>query len=138
MFCGNCGHFVPISNNFCSRCGTPMSKNFSTSEDQDLVVITAQCETIDYTNHSELTSIFSRITRKRILLDLTKVTFIDSTGIGTIVTLYYKTNRTKQQIYICGVNPQIMSTIKALSVDNLLQIYETSEKACEAWGLKTV
>ena len=135
MYCGYCGHLVPSTNNFCSRCGNPMNEHFVTDEVQGVFVIESKTKNIDYTNHGELTSIFARIKRKRIIIDLSAVDFIDSTGIGTLVTLYYKTNRTKQEIIITGVKPQLMTPIKALGVDNLLVIHDTREKAFAEWGI---
>ena len=135
MFCGHCGHLVPDTNNFCSRCGQPITNNFITSEVEKVFIIEAKTDTIDYTNHGELTAIFNRINRKRILIDLSTVQFIDSTGIGTIVTLYYKTNRTKQEIFITGVTDQVMTSIKALGVDNLFLLYESKGKAFAEWGI---
>jgi anti-sigma B factor antagonist len=137
MYCAQCGHVVPDGNNFCSRCGNPMSKNFSTTEEENVFIITARTENVDYTNHGELSSIFKRVMRKRVLIDLSDVKFIDSTGIGTIATLYYKTNRTKQEIVLVGIGAQVMRPIKALGVDNLFIIHETRDKAFAEWGIST-
>lgn len=138
MFCGNCGHVVPSTNNFCSRCGQPVNRDFTTEEVQGIFVIEANVKNIDYTNHGEITSIFNRARRKRIVIDLTKVEFIDSTGIGTLVTLYYKTNRTKQHIIVVGVQKEPLKAMKALGVDNLIEIVETRDKAFAEWGITSV
>jgi len=138
MFCGNCGHVVPSTNNFCSRCGHPINHDFVTEEREGVFVIEAATKNIDYTNHGELTSIFNRIKRKRIIIDLSKVEFIDSTGIGTLVTLYYKTTRTKQQIIVVGVQTGPMNAMKALGVDNLIVFADTQEQAFAEWGIISV
>ena len=135
MFCGNCGHHIPDTNNFCTKCGSPVSKNFNVAEEKGIFVVTARVENIDYTNHGELSSIFARVLKKRIMIDLAKVTFIDSTGIGTLVTMYYKTVRTKQEIKIVNVHENVMKAIKSLSVDNVLDIRGSKEEAFGDWGL---
>lgn len=135
MFCGQCGHLVPDSNNFCSRCGNPMNKNFSTKDENNVFTITARVDTVDYTNHGELTSIFNRVNRKKVLIDFNEVKFIDSVGIGTLVTLYYKTTRTKQEIILVGIADALMKPIKALGVDNLLVIRSSWEDAYAEWGI---
>ena len=135
MFCGNCGHHVPDTNNFCSKCGAPVSRNFLISEEREVFVITALNENIDFTNHGELTSIFGRIMKKKIIIDLSRVKFIDSTGIGTLATLYYKTTRTKQEIKITGVCENVLRAIEALGVDNLLVIQDSKEAAFGDWGI---
>jgi len=138
MFCGHCGHHIPDTNKFCSRCGAPLSMHFATSEDKDVFIITAKMDTLDYTNHGEMISIFGRVMKKKILVDLSEVRFIDSVGIGTLVTMYYKTNRTKQEIKVVGVNPNIMNSIKALGVDNVFVIHEDKEHAFADWGVTTI
>jgi len=138
MFCGNCGHVVPSTNNFCSRCGNPMNHDFATEEREGVFIIEAKTPNIDYTNHGELTSIFNRVKRKRIIIDLSSVDFIDSTGIGTLVTMYYKTTRTKQHIIVVGVQSAPLNSMKALGVDNLIEIVESRAKAFVEWGISAV
>lgn len=138
MFCGNCGHHIPDTNNFCTKCGAPLSRNFATMEEKDVFIIKAKTDTVDYTNHGEITSIFGKIMKKKILVDLSAVKFIDSVGIGTLVTLYYKSNRTKQDIKIIGVKEQIMKPIRALGVDNVLVIKESKDEAFGEWGITSM
>lgn len=135
MFCGNCGHHIPDTNNFCSKCGSPVSRNLVMEDKDDLAILRWKAEAVDYTNHGELTSVFPKIMKKRILIDLSKVNFIDSVGIGTLVTLYYKTTRTKQEIKIVGIPPTVRKAIKALGVDNILEIRDTKEQALADWGI---
>ena len=135
MFCGHCGHHIPDTNNFCCRCGTPILQCLTVTEEKEVAVISWKKDCINSGNHGEITGIFPKILKKRIIIDLTKVTFIDSVGIGTLVTLYYKINRTKQEIRIVGVNHNIMRAIKALGVDNVLEIRDSKEHALAEWGI---
>jgi anti-anti-sigma factor len=115
-----------------------MNHDFVTDEREGVFVIEAKTKNIDYTNHGELTSIFTRIKRKRVIIDISKVEFIDSTGIGTLVTMYYKTTRTKQQIIVTGVQNAPLNAMKALGVDNLIVFADTQEKAFAEWGITSV
>jgi anti-anti-sigma factor len=135
MFCGNCGNFVPDHNHFCAKCGVPLSQNFSMARKDDYAKIDSKGKNIDYTNHGELSLLFERTRDKLILIDLGGVDFIDSVGIGGLVTLVYKTNRTKQEIKFIIKSQHIMTAIKALGVDNVLEIYESEEEARASWGL---
>ncbi len=138
MFCGNCGAPVAFQNNFCVKCGTPVSQNFSGAQKEDYYRIVSKGKSLDYTNYSELTAIFQRLKAQRILVDLGNVTFIDSVGIGGLVTLIYKTNRTKQEIKFIITGEAIMKSIKALGVDNVLEIYEDEKAARASWGLPNI
>lgn len=135
MFCGNCGSFVPDHNDFCTKCGLPLSRNFSGKRKDDYYAMYSKAKNIDYTNHSELSFLFERAVREKcVLIDLGNVDFIDSVGIGGLVTLVYKTNRTKQEIKFIIKSENIMKAIRALGVDNVLEIYESEEEARASWG----
>ncbi len=82
MFCGKCGSHVPPQNNFCAKCGMPVSANFAGKEGEDYYIIVSKGKSLDYTNHSELAAMFEKVREKRVLIDLGRVEFIDSVGIG--------------------------------------------------------
>ncbi len=138
MFCGKCGVFVPPQNHFCTKCGTPITQAFQSTPADDYHVIKIKDKNLDYTNHGELVTIFERTKDKMILIDLSVVDFIDSVGVGGLVTLVYKTNRTKQEIKFIITSEKIMKAISALGVDNVLDIYENEQDARASWGLTPV
>ena len=135
MFCGQCGSPIAFQNNFCTKCGAPASDNFAGRLEEDYYLIRSKGKSLDYTNHSELTAMFTKVKEQRVLIDLSKVEFMDSVGIGSLVTLIYKTNRTKQEIKFIIIADKIMKAIKGLGVDNVLEIYEDEQAARASWGL---
>ena len=134
MFCGHCGTPIQEQNNFCTKCGTPASSTFAGRMEDDYYKIVCKHKNLDYMNHSELTSLFTKVKEKYILIDLGKVQFMDSVGIGGLVTLIYKTNRTKQDVKFIIKSGSILKAVKALGVDNVLEIYENEEAARASWG----
>jgi anti-anti-sigma factor len=82
-----------------------------------------------------MTALFTKVKEQRVLIDLCKVEFMDSVGIGSLVTLIYKTNRTKQEIKFIITADKILKAIKGLGVDNVLEIYEDEQAARASWGL---
>jgi len=138
MYCGKCGSYISENNNFCSKCGTPASSSFKGINTDDYYIIKTESKNVDYTNHSEMHALFANTKDKLILIDLSKCKFIDSVGIGGLVTLVYKTNRTKQEIKFIINSNSILKSIKALGVDNVLDIYETEKEARSSWGLTVI
>jgi anti-sigma B factor antagonist len=59
---------------------------------------------------------------KRIVLDLTELTHMDSMGLGAIVRLYVSARSTGCQVQLINLGPRIQ---KLLGVTNLLTIFTT-------------
>jgi len=71
----------------------------------------------------------------RILLDLSFIEFIDSSGLGAIISLL-KLLPGKGDICLCGIHDQVMSLFKLTRMDRVFRIYPSSAEAVEAM-LKT-
>ena len=76
--------------------------------------------------------------RNKIIVDVSDVKWMDSTGIGTLVSQVYRYTRTKQELKIVGMNDRIFQAVKQLQVDNVLDLCETINDARVAWGLPPV
>jgi len=67
----------------------------------------------------------------RILLDLSQIDFIDSSGLGAIVSLW-KLLSGKGDICLCGIREPVMSLFKLTRMDRIFRIYSSSVEAVEA------
>ncbi|WBW95368.1 STAS domain-containing protein [Oceanirhabdus sp. W0125-5] len=60
---------------------------------------------------------------KNFKLDFKNCTFIDSTGLGVLVSIYKKCKELNGSFHIYGVNnPKVMKIFKLTRLDNVLQI----------------
>jgi anti-sigma B factor antagonist len=67
----------------------------------------------------------------RILLDLSFIEFIDSSGLGAIISLL-KLVAGKGDISLCGIREQVMSLFKLTRMDRIFRFYTSSTEALEA------
>jgi anti-sigma B factor antagonist len=67
----------------------------------------------------------------RILLDLSFIEFIDSSGLGAIISLL-KLLAGKGDICLCSIREQVMSLFKLTRMDRIFRIYPSSAEAMEA------
>lgn len=67
----------------------------------------------------------------RILLDLSFVEFIDSSGLGAIISLL-KLLAGKGDICLCGIRDQVMSLFKLTRMDRIFRTYPSSAEALVA------
>lgn len=61
--------------------------------------------------------------KKRLVLDLKQVPFMDSSGLGTIVGLYVSARTSRCEFALVNANPQIR---ELLGISNLLLLFESA------------
>ncbi len=62
----------------------------------------------------------------RILLNLSKVTFIDSSGLGAIISALRRVG-VKGDVKLCCVADQIMEMLRLTRLDKVLEIFDSEE-----------
>lgn len=72
-----------------------------------------------------------------IVLDMSEVDFIDSSGLGAIVSTLKLLGRSGE-IVICGVRDTVMSMFKLTRMDKVFQVFEDEEGAAEALREKSL
>lgn len=70
-----------------------------------------------------------------ILVDLTDITFIDSSGLGTLVVLLKKIRGLNRSLCLCSINDQVRMLFELTSMDRVFDIYE-DRQAFESTRLK--
>lgn len=67
-----------------------------------------------------------------LLLDLSKVPFVDSTGAAVFISLMKFMSKRKGQLLICSANEEVSFAFRASKLDRLFTIYDNREKALHA------
>lgn len=65
---------------------------------------------------------------RRILLDLSEVDFVDSSGLGAIVSSL-KAIGNGGDLFICGVRETVMSLFRLTRMNRVFQIFDSEEQA---------
>jgi anti-sigma B factor antagonist len=65
----------------------------------------------------------------RLIFDLSKVTFLDSGGLGEIVKCFSKLKKSGGSLRLAGVQGMIATVIKITKVDKVIEIYPTAVEA---------
>lgn len=63
-----------------------------------------------------------------IILDLSQVNFVDSSGLGSIVSIL-KTLGEEGELVLCGINQTVMSLFKLTRLDRIFRIFPTADEA---------
>lgn len=106
-----------------------------TSEDfGNVVVITLGEPKLDATiasDFKELAFGMARDDRSFYLLDLSAVTFVDSSGIGSIVGVMKLMGRSKR-LELCGLTPAVQKVFKLTRMDKIFKLHETCDDGLQA------
>ncbi|MBN1405978.1 MAG: STAS domain-containing protein [Candidatus Omnitrophica bacterium] len=66
---------------------------------------------------------------KKIVLDLDNVSYIDSSGLATLVEMLKKTRKYGGKLRLSNLADKVKSLFEITKLDKLFEIYETSEQA---------
>ena len=82
----------------------------------------------------ELKNVVSQVnvTKKRFILDMAGVNFIDSSGLGTLVGILRRVDKEGGLFRITGLIQNVLFTFKMTHLDRIFDIYETAAAAMAA------
>ena len=60
--------------------------------------------------------------RKKVLLDLSGVSFMSSAALGKLVTLYKKSHSNGSDLKLCGIHPEVVDVFAVTRLDRLFDI----------------
>jgi anti-anti-sigma factor len=66
---------------------------------------------------------------QRVILDLSGVSFLDSAGVGALVSLFVSRRNQGKQFGLAALPPQAVAVVTVAGLQNLLPIYKTVEEA---------
>ena len=72
--------------------------------------------------------------RKKIVLELTDLKYMDSTGLGTVVSCFTKTRQAGGQLRVAGANKTILNLFKITRLDKVLLLDETLQAAVSGFS----
>ena len=67
-----------------------------------------------------------------VILDLTEVPYIDSSGLGSLVSAYISRQKMGRRVALTGVNERIFHLFEVTRTDSLFSIFDTVDHALQA------
>ena len=71
---------------------------------------------------------------KAVIIDFSDLEYMNSSGIGLLVTLLIRANRQKQQLMVVGLNDHYRQIFQLTRLDEAIGIYDTEANALAAVG----
>ncbi|MEN8006559.1 MAG: STAS domain-containing protein [Candidatus Krumholzibacteriota bacterium] len=69
---------------------------------------------------------------KNVILDMSGVPWINSTGLGILITGYHSIKAAEGAMMICNVKERVLSIFYISQLENIFDVYETREEAMKA------
>jgi len=66
---------------------------------------------------------------KKVVLDMSGVPWINSTGLGILITGYHSIKAAEGVLKICAVKERVLSIFYISQLENIFDVYETREEA---------
>jgi anti-sigma B factor antagonist len=71
---------------------------------------------------------------RKLVIDLSRVTYIDSTGIGMIAYCFGKINQLGAQASVAGATGLVLEVFRLTRLDSVIQFFPDVESACESFA----
>jgi anti-sigma B factor antagonist len=71
--------------------------------------------------------------KTRVVLDLAGIKYVDSSGIGTLVSLFKKMRLLEGDVKLASLTGQPLQIFRLLRLDKAFEVYDTPELAIEAF-----
>ena len=106
-----------------------------TREDHGETVLLAVGGSVDIYSSPELRGELKVALEKkapRIVVDLQEVTFVDSSGLATLIEALQRVGGYDGKLFLCNLSKSVMGVFQLANLDNIFQIKETRQAALEA------
>ncbi len=110
--------------------------NYKTEAKGDIMVIYVREERLDAHNSDELKSEMQRLFaegNKNILVDLKDVRFIDSSGLGALVSGFKNAISHQGNLKLSTLQPQVKSMFELTRLHRVFEIFASSSEALESF-----
>ena len=110
--------------------------NLKTEQSGSVTILTVREERLDAHNSEELKAamigLFESGT-KNLLVDLKEVRFIDSSGLGVLVSGFKNASTRQGSIKLCSLQSQVRSMFELTRLHRVFDIYQTVDEALESY-----
>jgi anti-sigma B factor antagonist len=110
--------------------------NFKTDFNKMATIISVHEERLDAHNSEELKSEINRIIsldNKNIIIDLKDVRFIDSSGLGVLVSGFKNTSAKQGSLKLSNLQTQVKSMFELTRLHRVFDIYQTTDEALDSY-----
>lgn len=105
-------------------------------KNDDIAIVTVPVEYLDGSNDGTFKEgLFSFLEdHRRMILDLSQVEFIDSTGCGAMIAAVKQLRSSGGDLKICSITKPVRALFDLIGIKTVIGIYSTREEAIQAFS----
>lgn len=109
--------------------------HLETQKDRGVFIIRIPLETLDAENTAGFRKAVSPLLdgEERVLLDLSTVQFIDSSGCGALISCLRQVKSQKGVLKVAGLQKPVRVILELVHMQNMLEMFDGPEKALESF-----
>ena len=102
---------------------------------QDVAVVVMPVAELDAANTPEFRRDIAPVldANSKVVLDLSKLRFIDSSGLGAFISCLRRLKEKRGELKLCSVSKQVRSAFALVRMDRILEIHGTRDEALRAF-----
>ena len=103
----------------------------------DVTLLTLSCESVDVANYKLMLASIEQVLESghRVILDLGSVSFMDSSGLGALVSGTRTARRSGGEMAICSLTPDVRTLFELVQLDKVVHVYNDRDEALRSLGL---
>jgi len=104
----------------------------------DVAAVAVPVDELDASNASELKRDIAPVllANSKVVLDLSRVQFMDSSGLGAMLSCLRQLNARKGDLKLCGMSKQVRRAFELVRLDRILDIHASRAEAVRAFQSK--
>lgn len=105
-------------------------------EEQGTLVIALNEDNLDASNVREFKDAIQTMIHERtqVVLDLSAVKFVDSSGLGALITCMRQLNARRGDFKLCSMTKPVRALFELMRMHRVFNIYETPEEAIRSFA----
>lgn len=109
--------------------------NIREEKNNDITICALEGE-VNINTSPELRKKFTSIieaNEKKILIDLTNVSYLDSSGLATFIEILQRLKKINGRLRFCNINERVRNILEITKLVNLFEIFESREEALKGF-----
>jgi len=108
----------------------------STTIQGDIVVIACQIENLDASNVKSFKEAIHPLIKdqNKIILNLSEIKFIDSSGLGALISVLREVNGRAGNLKLCSLTRAVRALFELMRMNRIFSIFESQEDALKSFS----
>ncbi|KIX15791.1 STAS domain-containing protein [Dethiosulfatarculus sandiegensis] len=108
---------------------------FNVSQIDEVKILAMLADRLDAGNAEEFKSVIAPHLGQggKVVLDISKLVFVDSSGLGAILSCLRKLTQARGDLKLCGMSKQVRLLFELVRMHRIVDVYNTSAEAVAAF-----